>query len=44
MIAGIADTHTALWYLHKNPSLSVGAGNFIEDAARQGHEIGLFPH
>jgi PIN domain nuclease of toxin-antitoxin system len=43
MIAGIADTHTALWYLHRNPSLSVGARTFIDDAALQGHAIALSP-
>ena len=34
MIAGIADTHTALWYLFKNPSLSAVARNFMDEAAR----------
>lgn len=41
MIAGIADTHAALWYLLKNPRLSAPARNFMDDAARAGHEIGL---
>jgi len=26
MIAGVADTHTALWYLFKNPSLGLSMG------------------
>ena len=43
MIAGIADTHTALWYLFKNPSLSAVARNFIDEAARVGQGIGLSP-
>jgi PIN domain nuclease of toxin-antitoxin system len=43
MIAGIADTHTALWYLFKNPSLSATARNFMDEAARAGQAIGLSP-
>jgi PIN domain nuclease of toxin-antitoxin system len=43
MIVGIADTHTALWYLLKNPGLSIRARNFMDDAARAGHDIGLSP-
>ena len=43
MIAGIADTHTALWYLFKNPSLSAVARNFIDEAARARQGIGLSP-
>src|SRR5882724_6410583 len=30
MIAGVADTHTALWYLFDDERLSVAAGNFID--------------
>ena len=33
MIAGVADTHAALWYLFKNPLLSATARSFIDDAA-----------
>jgi len=43
VIAGVADTHAALWYLLKNPRLSAPARNFMDDAARAGHEIGLSP-
>lgn len=43
MIAGIADTHTALWYLFKNPSLSATARDFMDEAARAGRGIGLSP-
>lgn len=43
MIAGIADTHAALWYLLKNPRLSETARNFMDDAARAGQDIGLSP-
>ena len=43
MIAGIADTHAALWYLLKNPSLSATARRFMDDAAGTGFGIGLSP-
>ena len=43
MIAGVADTHTALWYLLRNPLLSVPARNFIDGAAAAGNEIVLSP-
>jgi PIN domain nuclease of toxin-antitoxin system len=43
MIAGVADTHTALWYLLKNPRLSVTARQFMDDAAAAGDDIVLSP-
>jgi len=43
VIVGVADTHTALWYLHKNPRLSVTARTFMDDAAQAGHDIALSP-
>jgi PIN domain nuclease of toxin-antitoxin system len=43
VIAGVADTHTALWYLLRNPLLSVPARNFIDDAAAAGNDIVLSP-
>lgn len=43
MIAGVADTHTALWYLLRNPLLSVSARNFIDGAAAAGNDIVLSP-
>ena len=43
MIAGIADTHAALWYLHKNPRLSAAARSFMDGAADAGSDIGLSP-
>jgi len=43
LISGVADTHTALWYLLRNPRLSLAARTFIEDAARAGQAIGLSP-
>ena len=30
MIAGVADTHTALWYLMKHPRLSNRAREFMD--------------
>jgi len=33
MIAGVADTHTALWHLFDDARLSAAAGAFINDAA-----------
>jgi PIN domain nuclease of toxin-antitoxin system len=43
VIAGVADTHAALWYLLKNPLLSATARAFIDDAAAAGNEILLSP-
>ena len=43
MIAGVADTHTVLWYVLKNPKLSASALRFIEDAATAGHSIVVSP-
>jgi PIN domain nuclease of toxin-antitoxin system len=37
VIVGVADTHAALWYLYKNPRLSVTARTFMDDAAAGGH-------
>ena len=39
MIAGVADTHTALWYLFNDVRLSVAAGDFIDQAAAAGRRI-----
>jgi PIN domain nuclease of toxin-antitoxin system len=41
VIAGVADTHTALWYLLKNPRLSATARSFMDDAAGRGDDIVL---
>lgn len=41
MIAGVADTHTALWYLMKNPRLSTHAREFMDEAAAAGHDIAV---
>jgi PIN domain nuclease of toxin-antitoxin system len=43
VIAGVADTHAALWYLLKNPRLSVTARQFMDNAADAGFDIVLSP-
>jgi PIN domain nuclease of toxin-antitoxin system len=43
VIAGVADTHAALWYLLKNPLLSVRARQFMDSAADAGFDIVLSP-
>lgn len=43
MIVGVADTHTALWYLLNNPLLSTTARRFVDDAATAGNDIALSP-
>jgi PIN domain nuclease of toxin-antitoxin system len=43
VIAGVADTHAALWYLLKNPSLSATARRFMDEAAAAGQDIVLSP-
>src|ERR671931_348006 len=39
MIAGVADTHTALWYLYDVADLSSAAGDFIDHAASAGNQV-----
>ena len=41
MIAGVADTHTSLWYLFNDGRLSVVAGDFIDKAAAVGSQIAV---
>lgn len=41
MIAGVADTHTALWHLFGDPKLSQTASKFIQEAAHQRRKIAL---
>jgi PIN domain nuclease of toxin-antitoxin system len=43
VIAGVADTHAALWYPLKNPSLSIAARRFMDDAAAAGQDIAVSP-
>jgi PIN domain nuclease of toxin-antitoxin system len=39
MIAAVADTHTALWYLFNDGRLSIAAGDFIDKSAAAGSRI-----
>jgi PIN domain nuclease of toxin-antitoxin system len=39
MIAGIADTHAALWYLYDDRRMSVAAGYFIDQAGARDGQI-----
>jgi PIN domain nuclease of toxin-antitoxin system len=41
VIAGVADTHTALWHLFDDTRLSGPAGDFIDRAAAARHRIGV---
>ena len=41
MVAAIADTHTAIWYLFNDARLSAAAGDFIDQAAAEGRQIGV---
>ena len=41
MIAGVADTHAALWHLFDDPRLSRAAGEFINQAAINRHKIAV---
>ena len=41
MIAAVADTHTAVWYLFNNPKLSAGARHAIEEAFLAGDQVGV---
>jgi PIN domain nuclease of toxin-antitoxin system len=43
MIAGVADTHTALWYLFGDSRLTAPAKQFIDNAATERHTIALAP-
>ena len=43
MIADVADTHVALWYLLGNPRLSVTARGYMDHAAAAGCDIVLSP-
>jgi len=39
MIAGVLDTHAALWYMLRNPRLSVRARQFVDDAGVIGDDV-----
>jgi PIN domain nuclease of toxin-antitoxin system len=40
-IAGVADTHTALWHLFNDKKLSAAAQSFIDDAAARRRKIAI---
>ena len=41
MIAAIADTHTAIWYLFSDPRLGKRASAFIDDTIAKGDYVGV---
>jgi len=41
VIAGVADTHTALWHLFDDARLSGPAADFIDNAAAERHRIAV---
>lgn len=41
MIAGVANTHAAIWYLFDDPRLSKPAGDFIDHAAAAGRRVAV---
>ena len=41
IIAGVADTHAAIWYLFDDARLSQAAGDFIDHAAAMGRSIAV---
>ncbi len=41
MIAAIADTHAAIWFLYADSRLSAGAKSFIEQLAAAGKNVGV---
>jgi PIN domain nuclease of toxin-antitoxin system len=43
MIAGVADTHSALWFLYGDPRLSAVAKDFFDKAATADQGIALAP-
>ncbi|SRR5579871_376534 len=43
MIAGVADTHAALWYLFGDPRLSARAKAFIDQAAARRKSVEISP-
>jgi PIN domain nuclease of toxin-antitoxin system len=41
MIAGVADTHTTIWYLFNDDRFSIASGDFIDQAAAGGDGIAI---
>jgi hypothetical protein len=41
MIAAIADAHAAIWFVYADARLSSAAQSFMDDAARDGNNVGV---
>lgn len=41
MLCGVADTHTAIWYLFGDPRLSLTAKATLDKAASDGNQVGI---
>ena len=41
MLAAVADTHTAIWYVYGSPLLSENAKNAVDGAAEKGLYVGV---
>src|SRR6476661_1947913 len=41
MLAAIADTHTAIWYLYSDPRIGRAASDFIDATIASGDHIGI---
>jgi len=41
MISAVADTHAVIWYLYDDVRLSAKAKTFLDQAASDGHQIGI---
>lgn len=41
IVAGVADTHTALWHLFDDPRLSAAANAFIDETAKTRRKIAI---
>lgn len=41
MLAGLADTHTAIWYIFGHPKLSLMAREFIDQAFASGDQVAI---
>ncbi len=41
MIAAVADTHAAIWYLSADPCLSTSAKQFMDASVENGDEVGI---
>jgi PIN domain nuclease of toxin-antitoxin system len=41
MLAAVADTHAIIWYIFDDARLSKKARSFLDDAAKDGHLVGV---